>query len=277
MRKKIFIFGHTGYIGSYLLKNFNNEEFETFGIKIPRPDNNNLYNFYYQFISNFLNKNDNIFCIINSAGSIECKTKEDYFFNSNFDVIFQIIIDEKKIRTKYFSLNSTKIFTSALDNYALSKKELDKNLVNNDMFYSLYIDLVFDENSPYFNIIKEKIKGLKISTIPVFDPGKNFYPINLYSLSYSIKKIINGNYRIRKFIIIGDKKMNFCNLIQYVNTVSNLKKKFFYIPSKLINSFPNFIKKILLKSKTFQQYDDEDWLKKISCNKFLIRKSNNEF
>lgn len=277
MRKKIFIFGHEGYIGSYLLKNFNNEEFETFGIKIPRPDNNNLYNFYYQFISNFLNKNDNIFCLINSAGNIECKTKEDYFFNSNFDVIFQTVIDEKKIRTKYFSLNSTKIFTNALDNYALSKKELDKNLVNNDMFYSLYIDLVFDDNSPHFNKIKEKIKGLKISIIPVFNPGKNFYPINLYSLCCSIKKIINGNYKIRKFIIIGDKKMNFCDLIEYVNTVSNLKKKVFYVPSKLINIFPNFVKKILLKSKTFQQYDDEEWLKKINCNKFLIRKSNNEF
>ena len=77
MRKKIFIFGHTGYIGSYLLKNINNEEFETFGIKIPRPDNNNLYNFYYQFISNFLDKNDNIFCIINAA------TLGDYIVQKN--------------------------------------------------------------------------------------------------------------------------------------------------------------------------------------------------
>ena len=93
----------------------------------------------------------------------------------------------------------------------------------------------------------------------------------------SIKQIINGNYKIRKFIIIGDKKMNFCDLIEYVNAVSNIKKKIFRIPSKLINKFPNFIKKIFLKSKTFQQYDDDDWLERINYNEFLIRKSNDKF
>ena len=71
--------------------------------------------------------------------------------------------------------------------------------------------------------------------------------------------------------------MNFCNLIEYVNETSNLKKKIFYISSKLINKFPNFIKKILLKSKTFQQYDDDDWLKRINSEEFLIRKPDNEF
>ena len=96
-------------------------------------------------------------------------------------------------------------------------------------------------------------------------------------MSNSIKKIINGNYKIRKFILIGDKKMNFCNLIEYVNAVSNIRKKIFYIPSKLIKKFPNFIKRILLKSKMFQQYDDDDWLKRINYKEFLIRKSNNEF
>ena len=277
MKKKIFIFGHTGYIGSYLLKYLNNEEFETFGSKIPRPDNEDLYSFYHRFINDFLKQNDDIFCLINSAGSIDCKTKEDYFFNSKFDVIFQKIINEKKINTKYLIFNSTKIFSSALDNYARSKKELDKNLINNDMFYNLYIDLVFDDNSPHFETIQKKIENIKINIIPAFNPGKNFYPINLNSLGSSIKQIINGNYRVRKFIIIGDKKMNFCNLIEYVNDVSNLKKKIFYIPSKFINLFPNFIKKILLKSKTFQQYEDDDWLKKINYNEFLIRKSNNEF
>ena len=80
MKKKIFIFGHTGYIGSYLLKYLNNEHFITYGNKIPRPDNVKLYDFYYQFISNFLNENNDIFCVINSAGSINCETKEDFFF-----------------------------------------------------------------------------------------------------------------------------------------------------------------------------------------------------
>ena len=191
MKKKNFIFGHTGYIGSYLLKYLNNEEFVTFGRKIPRPDNGDLYGFYNHFINDFLKQDNDIFCIINSAGSIDCKTKEDHFFNSKFDVIFQKIINEKKINTKYLIFNSTKIFSSALDNYACSKKELDKNLTNNDMFYNLYIDLVFDDNSPHFKTIQKKIESIKINFIPVFNPGKNFYPINLNSLGSSIKQIIN--------------------------------------------------------------------------------------
>ena len=277
MKKKIFIFGHTGYIGSYLLKYLNKEDFITYGIKIPYPYNVDLYVFYHQFINNFLNKNSDIYCIINSAGSISCKTKENYFFNSKFDVIFQNIIKNRKINVKYLSFNSTKIFTNALDNYALSKKDLDNNFKNTDMFYSLYIDLVFDKYSPHFKTIKKKIKDIKINFVPVFNPGKNFYPINLRSLGNSIIQIIKKDYKIKKFVIIGNKKMSFCNLIEYVNKTSNLNKKIFYIPSKFFKIFPSFIKNILLKSETFQQYDDYNWLKRINNNEFLLRKPNDKF
>tara|TARA_A100001035_G_scaffold276176_1_gene270752 strand:+ start:945 stop:1778 length:834 start_codon:yes stop_codon:yes gene_type:complete len=277
MKKKIFIFGYTGYIGSYLLRYLKDENFETHGVKIFRPTNNNLYDYYSNFIKKFLSENDNIFCIINSAGSINCLTKKDYFFNAQFDVIFQKIIKEQKINIKYLSFNSTKTFSNALDDYALSKKELDKNLINYDNCYSLYIDLVFDDNSPHFQTIQEKIKSIKINILPVFNPGKNFYPINLNSLGDSIKEIINNDYKIKKFIIIGDEKMNFCSLIKHVNSVTNLNKKILYISSKMINYFPKFIKKILLKSKSLQQYDDYNWLSNINKNEFLIRKPNNKF
>ena len=277
MKKKIFIFGYTGYIGSYLLGYLKNENFETHGIKIPRPNDENLNDYYSNFINEFLSENDDIFCVINSAGSINCLTKEDYFFNSQFDVIFQKIIKEKKINIKYLSFNSTKTFSNALDNYALSKKELDKNLIDYHMFYSLYIDLVFDNDSPHFKTIQEKIKSIRINILPVFNPGKSFYPINLNSLGDSIKQIINNDYKIKKFIIIGDKKMNFCDLIKHVNSFTNLNKKIFYISSKLISYFPKSIKKILLKSKSLQQYDDYNWLEKINNNEFLIRKPNNKF
>ena len=279
MKKKIFIFGHTGYIGSYLLKYLDNEEFETHGFKIPRPNTSNLYDFYYQLIYKFLSENKNIYSLINSAGSIECLTKEDYFFNSKFDVIVQNIIDEKKIKTKYLSFNSTKTFSNSLDRYALSKKDLHQNIMNNNSLYSLYIDLVFDDESPHFKTIEKKIKNLKINILPVFNPGKNFYPINLDTLGNTVKEIITNDYKIKKFIIIGDKKMNFCDLIEYVNSVTKLNKKIYYIPSKIIENFPSFIKKIIQKSKTLQQYDNYDWLKEINKNnnEFLIRKSNNEF
>ena len=109
-----------------------------------------------------MNENNDIFCVINSAGSINCETKEDFFFNSKFDVIFQNIINERKINVKYLSFNSTKIFSNSLDNYALSKKELDNNFENKKMFYSLYIDLVFEDNSQHFKTIfaKTRCKGI---------------------------------------------------------------------------------------------------------------------
>ena len=184
-------------------------------------------------------------------------------------MLFSKIIKEQKINIKYLSFNSTKTFSNALDDYALSKKELDKNLINYDNCYSLYIDLVFDDNSPHFQTIQEKIKSIKINILPVFNPGKNFYPINLNSLGDSIKEIINNDYKIKKFIIIGDEKMNFCNLIKHVNSVTNSNKKILYISSKMINYFPKFIKKILLKSKSLQQYDDYNWLSNINKNEFL--------
>ena len=277
MKKKIFIFGYTGYIGSYLLQYLKDENFETHGIKISRPKNGDLYEYYKDFINKFLSENDDGFCIINSAGSISCLTNEDYFFNAKFDVIFQKILKEKKINIKYLSFNSTKVFTNGLDNYTLSKRDLSKNFINYDMCYSLYIDLVFDDDSPHFKTIQDKIKSIKINLLPVFNPGKNFYPINLNSLADTIKQIINNNYEIKKFIIIGDKKINFCDLFKHVNSVTNLNKKILYISSKLINYFPKFIKKILLKSKTLQQFDDYNWLENINANEFLIRKINNKF
>ena len=68
-------------------------------------------------------------------------------------------------------------------------------------------------------------------------------------------------------------------MIEYINSIFKLNKKIYYIPSKIIDNFPSFIKKILQKSKTLQQYDNYDWLKEINKNnnEFLIRKPNNKF
>lgn len=277
MKKKIIIFGYTGYIGSYLFNHLNDNEFETVGLKIPRPNMDDLNIFYKNFINKFLEFNNNIFCIINAAGSINCINKNDYFFNSKFDVIFQNLIIEKKISLKYLSFNSTKVFTNSLDDYALSKKDLYYSYINKDKFYTLFIDLVYENNSPHYNTIKNIIKSIKLFFIPVFFPGKVFYPIDLKSLTKTIKEIISKNFRINKFIIIGDKKIYFNELIIHVNKVSNLNKKIVNIPSKLINYFPSFIKRILLKSKPFQQYDNHDWLTKLDTSKFLVRKPNNKF
>ena len=277
MKKKIFIFGHTGYIGSHLINSLNSKNFQICGYKIPRPGQENLDEFYKLFIEKFLKDNLDIYCIINCAGSIECGQTQDYFFNSMFDSIFQNCLLEKKINIKYLSFNSTKIFTGGRDSYALSKKELEKNFKSVNNFYSLYIDLVFEKNSPHFKTIENALKKIKFLYIPVFFPGKIFYPIDLNSLCKTINEIIFGNYKLNKFIIIGNKEITFNKLIEQVNKDSNLNKKIFYIKSKLINVFPFFIKNYLLKSKSLQQYENFNWLSKLDKDKYLIRKSNNKF
>ena len=205
------------------------------------------------------------------------KQKKIFFFNSKFDVIFQNILKEKKIIIKYLSFNSTKTFSNSLDNYAISKKKLDKNLGDENFIHSLYVDLVFDNKSPHFKTIYDKLKNIKIKYLPIFKPGKIFFPINLKLLSKSIMEIITNDYKIKKFIIVGDKKTTFYDLITYVNSVTKINKKILAIPSRLINLCPLFIKKILLKSKSLQQYDDYDWINNINKQKFLIRKTNNKF
>ena len=96
MKRKIYIFGHTGYIGSSLLKSLNDVNFDAIGCKIPRPNSVNLESFYIAFIKEFLNNNKNIFCIINSAGSINCETKEDYFLIQNLMQFFKDYLLKKK-------------------------------------------------------------------------------------------------------------------------------------------------------------------------------------
>ena len=58
------------------------------------------------------------------------------------------------------------------------------------MFYNLYIDLVFDDNSPHFETIKKKIENIKINIFPAFNPGKNFFIGALFDLTSKLALVI---------------------------------------------------------------------------------------
>ena len=55
MKKKFYIWIYR-LIGSYLLRYFKDENFETHGVEIFRPTNNNLYDYYSNFIKKFLSE-----------------------------------------------------------------------------------------------------------------------------------------------------------------------------------------------------------------------------
>ena len=273
MKKKIIILGHKGFIGARLFKEFKKKKFDVIGIKIPRPNyTEDIKKFYIDYINKILIENNNVNYVINCAGSISCKTNSDFFFNSEFDIIFQNIVLKKKMSIKYLTLNSTKVFTNCLDKYTLSKKELNKNYLSKNNFYILYLDLIFQKDSIHYKKIFDLLKKWSYFKIPIFYPGKLFYPIDLNNLCKEIFNITTIKQNKNKIIILGDKKFTFYEIIVYVKKKSFLQNKFRLLKSKYFNSMPNFVKNIFYRSKFLQMMDDKNWLNYINQEKFLLKK-----
>lgn len=271
MLKTICVIGSSGFVGSHLVAYLHSKKIITKTENVSRPKSKkNIENFYRNYISKILKKNSKIDLFINCAGSISCKKYEDFYFNSNFDVIFQKILQKKEKKIKYISLNSTKVFTNNLDDYAVSKRLLHKNFICSKYFKSIYIDLIFDQNSQHFIKIQRIIKNILFFPIPIFFPGKIFYPINCEKLVKKIYEISISNDKFNKYLILGKKKFFFYELILKVMNASKLNKKIFFIKSSFIKRLPKFIINFILKSKFLQQFDDTNFLKKNDFKNYKI-------
>ena len=273
MKKKIIIFGHKGYIGSHLLEVLKKKKLNTVGLTIPRPrELDDFENFYIKYINKILLNHSDIYSIINCSGSVNCSSKKDFFFNSKFDLIFQKIVFKKKLSFKYLILNSTKVFTDCQDDYTLSKKELDKKLVSKNNFYSLYLDLIFQKGSSHYNKIYDILKKYSNLKIPIFFPGKYFYPVDLKNLTEEIYNITINKTKKNRIIIIGNKKYSFYEIINYVKRNSSLKNKFFRLKSAYFNYIPSFFKSFIYRSKFLQMIDDKNWISKVNKKNILLKK-----
>lgn len=271
MLKKICVIGSSGYVGSHLVTYLHFKKIRTISETVPRPKSKkNIEDFYENYISKVIKKNSKIDLFINCAGSISCKKYEDFYFNSNFDVIFQKILKKKGNKIKYISLNSTKVFTNNLDDYAVSKRLLHKNFICSKYFKSIYIDLIFDRNSQHFIKIQKIIRNILFFPIPIFFPGKIFYPINCDKLVKKIYEISTSNEKFNKYLILGKKKFYFYELILKVMNISKLNSKIFFIKSSFIKRLPKFIINFILKSKFLQQFDDTNFLKKNNFKDYKI-------
>ena len=97
MLKKICVIGSSGYVGSHLVTYLHSKKIRTISETVPRPKSKkNIEDFYENYISKILKKNSEVDLFINCAGNISCKKYEDFYFNSNFDVIFQKVLQKKK-------------------------------------------------------------------------------------------------------------------------------------------------------------------------------------
>lgn len=275
MLKKICVIGSSGYIGSNLISYLEFKKIKVTSDTVPRPkDENNIEKFYKNYIFRLLKKNPTINLFINCAGSISCKSYKDFYFNSHFDIIFQNILKKKKKKISYINLNSTKVFTNNLDNYAVSKKLLHENFICSKYFKSIYIDLIFDKNSQPFLKIYKIIKKTLLIPIPIFYPGKIFYPVNCNKLVKIIYEILTSKKNFERYLIIGVRKFYFYELILQVIKITKLNKRLIFIKSSFISKLPKVLVNLMLKSNFFQLYDCTDFLKKENFKNFKIVRIN---
>lgn len=275
MSHKICIIGSKGFIGKELRKNLKLQKINFIEINLPRPDDDKrLASYYINLISKILTQIKNCTVIINCAGSINCKKKHDFFFNSNFDVLFQNYLVKKKLKIKYISINSTKIFGPWKDLYSISKKKLHNNFKNSKLFISIYPDLIIDTKSNTYKKIKIVLKKIKTIPLPIFNPGKTFYPLDNKSFVQNLIKIALYKNKKFKYIIMGKKKISFYQLISKINKKEKLNRYIKSINKKWFKYLPLKLLKLLYQNNILQNFDDIDYIKEQMKNEFSIIKCN---
>ena len=230
--QKLFcITGFSGYLGSELIKLFEEKKIKFIKFKIPRPTktDRNLKSFYSRHINEFLILNRHIDTVINCAASLKPKNHKEYYFNSCFPILFQEALFKLNEHSAFINVSSTRIFKNSMDTYSLSKKESEKIMFSKGKVILIYPDIILDKTKGAYNDL-ENILSNKIPFVPVFNPGNYFYPINCSSLAEKILMIsLDKIENKKKIIICGNKKISFYEIVDEINN-KNKKKIILSIP-----------------------------------------------
>ncbi len=270
--QKLFcITGFSGYLGSELIKLFEEKKIKFIKFKIPRPTktDRNLKSFYSRHINEFLILNRHIDTVINCAASLKPKNHKEYYFNSCFPILFQEALFKLNEHSAFINVSSTRIFKNSMDTYSLSKKESEKIMFSKGKVILIYPDIILDKTKGAYNDL-ENILSNKIPFVPVFNPGNYFYPINCSSLAEKILMIsLDKIENKKKIIICGNKKISFYEIVDEINN-KNKKKIIVSIPSKYLKLFPSFVKNFFYKSYYLQKFEDSNFLNHIDKNDYDI-------
>ena len=270
--QKLFcITGFSGYLGSELIKLFEEKKIKFIKFKIPRPTktDRNLKSFYSRHINEFLILNRHIDTVINCAASLKPKNHKEYYFNSCFPILFQEALFKLNEHSAFINVSSTRIFKNSMDTYSLSKKESEKIMFSKGKVILIYPDIILDKTKGAYNDL-ENILSNKIPFVPVFNPGNYFYPINCSSLAEKILMIsLDKIENKKKIIICGNKKISFYEIVDEINN-KNKKKIIISIPSKYFRLLPSFVKNFFYKSYYLQKFEDSDFLNHINKNDYDI-------
>jgi hypothetical protein len=228
--KKILIIGN-GFVAKKFYIFFKKDRYKVNIHKINRIKSKNIElieKFYHNEILNTI-RDFSFDVVINCSGSTESKSIVDNFFNRRFDILFQQILDKKKIKTLYININSSVFFYkySINQSYSDSKKYNFLNFKNSKYYLTIAPNYIYNKDDKNNKLINNYIKLFPIIFIP--RKGKTLYPIKIKKFYLFIVSLLNKkDLDCFKYILLG-KKIYLSDLIK-----KKLKKIY---PNKKIISF----------------------------------------
>ena len=265
MKKKISIIGYTGFIGNYLCHYFA-KNYVVKKIKIRNKDIANLSeNFYKKIFESDI--------VINSAASLNPKSKNDLYLNENFPAA--LAIANKKYKKKFIHFSTINVLVKLRkDKYTISKRKAEKNLIFlKKNITILRLPLVIKTKNKkiqnYGNIssIFNYFKKIKLPIYPMIFPGHIYKPIEISDLGVVIQKIIQNKIKKNILNLSGSKKESLWTLTEKIAKIKN--KKIIRINTQPIcKLLPVFIINFIASSQSFLQ-------QMLSINHTLTKKNTN--
>lgn len=251
MKKKILIFGGSGFIGSRLTKALVDKNYKVLVIcrhedtalqsignrKNLRTENIDVFN--EAQVKKVVKKSD---VVVNLIGKL-FEARKDDFKNFHYilpDRLSKIIPSSKQ----FIHISALGVEKSAQTSvYAATKLEGQNAVIKNSKNYNiLKPSIVFGEEDNFFNQFARMAKWSPF--IPLIGGGKTkFAPVYVEDLANSIVFLIEHNkkYKNRIFEAHGPKKLTFKQLIQFILKTLRKKRWLVPLPFAFAKSFAKFM------------------------------------
>jgi nucleoside-diphosphate-sugar epimerase len=246
---KIFITGHSGFVGSNICQKFSRTHDIT-KISLRDVNFNNTNDF-----ENFLNRFSNADIVINCAASLKPKNKNDLFINENIPSLIARFLKKIKKNILFIHLSTINVLIKEReDTYTVSKRKAEEGLRDTK---SVIIRLPFlykeddgkIQNSGNLNVLF-KYLNINLPIYPMIYPGHVYEPLNINKFLTFLDQIIQNKYEDKIFInISGNEKKSLWSLFEMLAKEKN--KRVFKI--NISNFIPNFLIKKLKKNNSFLQ------------------------
>ena len=238
--------GSGGFIGKYISKKFITD-YNLSYIKLKNRKD------VIEFIEQI--KKNKFDLIINCAASLNPKSKWDFYINIKLPKIIVYSLQKYKLKANLYHLSSINVLNTKLnDNYTLSKKKAEKNLVNTKAII-IRPNMILSDNNDGQTKIFHNYLSYKLPVYLMIKNGNFYKPIYLSDFIKILEKIINEQDKKIIYNIEGSEVKSIWEIFLEINKVYKRK----VLPIN-INKFgfliPTFVKKIMNKNKYFQHINE---------------------